>query len=627
MRARSGHSILFAMKLRRGGIRLIALAGVIAAGALAPPASAAPPTVPLPECATPVTLGELSIGQPAIGFTVRQGETVEEFDVTILGVEENGLGPGRDLIVVTTDGPVIDEGGISAGMSGSPVYTTDGELIGAIGYSFSFGSSPVGGVTPAPDMLRVLSEPEAAAAAEADAVVLEGALRRRARAAGTSRAALSQGLRRLPLPLAVSGLMPHRAAALGRAAERRGLPFVLTGGGGSSLSAPIALGSIEPSATLEPGDSFAAALSYGDVDISAIGTTTYVCDDRALAFGHPFLFSGRTVVGASRAFVFSIVNDTFVPFKLAQPTDPVGVVDRDRLAGIRARVGEQIPTVPVTQTTRAPDTGAVRAGARTEIVRSPGDAGFLLPDVAVTHAFSNIDVTYDQLGAGSSLVTWTVRGKRQPSGRPWQLQRTNRFSSSWDIAFMSVLELWDDLITLMFQRAATVDIDSIDIDVTVNEAIRQYRVAAVKWATRGKRFKETRSLRARPREPIRARVLLRDTRNGGARRVKMKFRAPKRPGSGTITVSGGGGFFDDDFFFFDDELDFFLCAAARRCEGRTPKANGFDELLGRLRKRPRNDDLVGQMRFNKNRKTVVRRTDRVVSGFKSVRVSVSRRRR
>lgn len=150
MRAMPRHSILPAMRLHRGGIPLVALVASIAALAAAQAASAAPPTVPLPDCATPVGPDELSVGQQAVGFTVRQGETVEEFDATILGVEENGLAPGRDLIVIAAEGPVIDEGGISAGMSGSPVYTAGGELIGAIGYSFSLGRSAVGGVTPAP---------------------------------------------------------------------------------------------------------------------------------------------------------------------------------------------------------------------------------------------------------------------------------------------------------------------------------------------------------------------------------------------------------------------------------------------------------------------------------------------
>jgi hypothetical protein len=62
---------------------------------LAFPAEAAVPVPPLPECAEPVTPETLSPGQAAIGFTVREGEQVERFDVTILGVDRGALGPAR----------------------------------------------------------------------------------------------------------------------------------------------------------------------------------------------------------------------------------------------------------------------------------------------------------------------------------------------------------------------------------------------------------------------------------------------------------------------------------------------------------------------------------------------------
>ena len=107
-------------------LAVVALA-ILALRATARPAAAAPPTPPLPDCATPIAPDQLSVGQQAVGYTVRQGETVEAFDAEILGVLEGGLGPGRDLIVADTSGPVIDAGGgVSAGMSGSPLYTLNG---------------------------------------------------------------------------------------------------------------------------------------------------------------------------------------------------------------------------------------------------------------------------------------------------------------------------------------------------------------------------------------------------------------------------------------------------------------------------------------------------------------------
>jgi hypothetical protein len=111
---------------------------LIVALAATAPASADPPDPPLPECADTVTPDQLSTGQDGAGYTVRQGTTVESFDVKILGVMHDGIAPGRDLIIVDASGTPIDEaGGIWSGMSGSPVYTLDGKLIGAIAYGFS----------------------------------------------------------------------------------------------------------------------------------------------------------------------------------------------------------------------------------------------------------------------------------------------------------------------------------------------------------------------------------------------------------------------------------------------------------------------------------------------------------
>ena len=79
-------------------------------------------------------------------------------------------------------------------------------------------------------------------------------------------------------------------------------------------SATVPLG--PPSARLAPGDAIGAALSFGDFTVAATGTTAYFCGGKAVDFGHPFLFTGPTVIGATRARVLRIVADpTFGPFK------------------------------------------------------------------------------------------------------------------------------------------------------------------------------------------------------------------------------------------------------------------------------------------------------------------------
>ena len=67
----------------------------------------------------------------------------------MLGVLKDGVLPGIDMVMARLDSPTIQQvGGIWQGMSGSPVYAADGRLIGAVAYGFSFGASPVAGITP-----------------------------------------------------------------------------------------------------------------------------------------------------------------------------------------------------------------------------------------------------------------------------------------------------------------------------------------------------------------------------------------------------------------------------------------------------------------------------------------------
>ena len=105
-------------------------------------------------------------GMRGVAKTVVQGDTIEEFDVDVLGVLQQ-RGPSGDLILVKVSGPVIEKtGGIAQGMSGSPVYI-DGKLVGAIGYGWGFADGTVGMVTPIGDMLKLWALPDKAAHDEA----------------------------------------------------------------------------------------------------------------------------------------------------------------------------------------------------------------------------------------------------------------------------------------------------------------------------------------------------------------------------------------------------------------------------------------------------------------------------
>src|SRR6187200_1158073 len=109
--------------------------------------------VSLPAAPPYYPIDQIKAGMVATGHTVFQGDTIEEFQVHIIGVLRNVIGPRRDLILARLEGGPLADTGVIAGMSGSPVYL-DGRLVGAVSYSLgAFSKEPIAGITPITEML------------------------------------------------------------------------------------------------------------------------------------------------------------------------------------------------------------------------------------------------------------------------------------------------------------------------------------------------------------------------------------------------------------------------------------------------------------------------------------------
>ena len=102
----------------------------------------------LPAETTLMPLAEVHAGMVGTGVTVFQGTQREEFDVEVLGVLTNVMGPQRNIVVARLSGGPLAHTGVIQGMSGSPVYIDD-RLVGAISYSLgSFSKDAIAGITP-----------------------------------------------------------------------------------------------------------------------------------------------------------------------------------------------------------------------------------------------------------------------------------------------------------------------------------------------------------------------------------------------------------------------------------------------------------------------------------------------
>src|SRR5215467_4825202 len=98
-------------------------------------------------------LDQVRPGMQGYAYTIFAGDQVEKFDLEVVGVMPNFLGPKQSIILVQLKGQKVEHTGVVAGMSGSPVYL-DGKLAGALSLKLGvFTKEPIAGVTPIADVL------------------------------------------------------------------------------------------------------------------------------------------------------------------------------------------------------------------------------------------------------------------------------------------------------------------------------------------------------------------------------------------------------------------------------------------------------------------------------------------
>jgi hypothetical protein len=315
----------------------LAIALACAAAAAGAGAAAATPSLPFDE---------VRAGQRGVGRTVFAGDTVEEFEVEIIGKLEK-IGPGRNVILARLAGGPLEETGVLAGMSGSPVLV-DGKLVGAIAFTWGFAKEPIAGITPIEEMRGDAGRPLRGTRLEAGAAPWTGPppaiaaldplpLARRLSLVRPG-ASVGPGLAAAPPLFAAAGFAPA-AHELLAAALPRGVTLV-PGGAASPEESTGAAG-------LRPGEVVGVRLVDGDLELSAFGTVTEVDAERVLAFGHPLLGLGEIDVPMTRGRVETLFPSLSYSFKVASAGAEVGAFLADLPSGASGRVGARPRMVPV----------------------------------------------------------------------------------------------------------------------------------------------------------------------------------------------------------------------------------------------------------------------------------------
>ena len=475
---------------------------------------------------------DITPGLVGEGLTVVRGDTPQPFKVEVLGLLEDGIGAGRDMVMIEVsdlDGQkVVGDNGIWSGMSGSPVYV-DGKLLGAVSYGFTASPSPIGGLTPAADMLALLGSGQLAKAASAPRTTVALSANQR-RTLGTRAAAAvpRTTLQRLRTPVSVSGLTSKRLASLQAAFDGAGRSVITYAGSRTSAAAPAVAAPV-------PGGNFAAVMTSGDLTIGGVGTTTAVCGGQVLAFGHPMEFAGKVSYGANAATSLAIVKDgTFGSFKMANIGGTFGTVDQDRLAAIRATLGRGPVTTPITSTITNQDNKRTRTG--TTQVAAPDYTA-----VATAYGlWANYDSTFDKWGKGLATSAWTIRGTRA-GGRVFTVSRSNLWSDRGDPTVEPTIEVANAVDALQSNELEPVKITGVSFRSSVTSSYDRYRITKMAVSVNGGRYKASSVIKVKPKAKLRVKVTMRGYQSSVDRTVVLNLKVAKRYAkqTGTLTVQGG----------------------------------------------------------------------------------------
>jgi len=366
-----------------------ALAALVLVGVLGQMAASAPAEI--------IPLSQVQAGMRGWGLTVVAGTEVSRFEVEVIGVIDEP-GEQNDFIVIRAFGDAVERsGGIAQGMSGSPIYL-EGKLAGALSRAAMWSAEPerpLGLVTPIEAMLKVLAEvkQQAPEGPPQEELPIPKELQKMGilhlKFCAIPPESLNPGtLYSWPLsaPVVAAGLSPRALEIVRQGLDirredhpllsllspwRTHLPGLTGPGVGRIIQAPPSTPDSE-GLPFSPGAPVGVGLLSGDVSLGALGTVTLVDGDAVLAFGHPFLFSGRTDHFLSSAYVFDTVAALDAPYKLGSLGDVRGAVLADRWAGIGGLAGRSPSAVDLEMRTYVEE--VVREQLAQYLAKNPGVA-------------------------------------------------------------------------------------------------------------------------------------------------------------------------------------------------------------------------------------------------------------
>lgn len=345
---------------------------------------------------------DIKPGLHGIGKTVFNGDTIEEFQVEILGVLEN-IGPKQNLILARLSGGPLEHTGVIQGMSGSPVYI-DGKLVGAVAMAFPFAKDPIAGIRPIEEMLRVTS---AGTSPPQPRVSYERSINASLIPQPEPDAVMAGSSRMIDIatPLSFGGFTDSAIAHFSPELKALGLEPRQ----GVSLGGKVQDRLGDP-AKVKPGSMISVELMTGDMSVGADGTVTYVDGEKVYAFGHHFMSVGSTGLPFTHSEVLTLLPNLNSSFKISSPKELMGVISQDRNTAVAGTLGTQAAMTPVA--IKVSRMGRTLDEYNLQMVHDR----FLGPFLLQMAVYSAIDATERTVGAESVTLKGAIvlEGRHEP---------------------------------------------------------------------------------------------------------------------------------------------------------------------------------------------------------------------
>ena len=427
---------------------------------------------------------QVKSGMRGKAYTVVDGTgKIEQFDVLIVGVTNDGKGSKR-MIMAEASGDVMNRtGGVLQGMSGSPVYI-DGKLVGALAATLKEMSPYTFFITPIENMLELWNLPDPKAEVnrfKTEQLKDETSDDEKSveETADKSVEKTSDETSDKPVDEIVNENETQELGALylggfdsaGREFLRRELNSI----GLKTLDAPPASTErgVRLDATLEPGSALGVAIVYGDFSLGSTGTVTAVDGKKILAFGHPFTHAGNVNFFMTDASVIGSVSGvTGNGVKLAGIGHIIGRVNQDREAGVAGILGTFPAVVPITVTVH--DTALDKQETFNATIAYNEN---LVPKLGASIAYTALSKMADSLSESTVDIEFNIKTDAISGG---EIARKNVFYNPSDVGQVAVVELMQVLNLICSNTSKESNIFGVDVNISFDTERRTASIISIK---------------------------------------------------------------------------------------------------------------------------------------------------